>query len=102
MHTHSHGHGHQHGGGGKLAEGAGHIRRIANIGIGINIVLSVVQVIVGWLAGSLALMTDGIHTLSDMFTDLTVLVAVHFGGKKADSDHPWGHGRFETFAAAFV
>lgn len=96
MHTHSHGHG------GKLEEGAGHIRRIANIGISINIVLSVVQVVVGWLVGSLALMTDGIHTLSDMFTDLTVLVAVHFGTKKADSDHPWGHGRMETFAAAFV
>ncbi|MHC4158699.1 MAG: cation diffusion facilitator family transporter [Planctomycetota bacterium] len=78
------------------------IRFVTNLGILTNIVLSAVKVVVGILAGSIALIADGIHSLSDMVTDIAVLLGVYFGSKRPDRDHPYGHGRIETFAAAFI
>ena len=89
---------HQH----AIEHGAGQIRRIAKIGMGLNIILSILQIIVGYMAGSLALITDGFHTLSDMFSDIAVMIGVHFGSKEPDLEHPWGHGRMETFAATLI
>lgn len=89
---------HQH----AIEHGAGQIRRIAKIGMGLNIILAILQIIVGYIAGSLALITDGFHTLSDMFSDLAVMIGVHFGSKEPDLEHPWGHGRMETFAATLI
>ncbi|UCF44420.1 MAG: cation transporter [Planctomycetota bacterium] len=78
------------------------IRFVTHVGIVCNIVLSAVKVGVGVLVGSIALVADGIHSLSDMATDFAVLLGVHFGSKQADESHPYGHGRIETFAAAFI
>jgi len=58
--------------------------------------------IVGVLVGSLALVADGVHSLSDFATDIALLVGVYFGSKKPDEKHPFGHGRLETFAGAVV
>jgi cation diffusion facilitator family transporter len=68
----------------------------------INLVLSVFKCIVGLIVGSISLFADGIHSLSDLLTDAAVLVGVHFGSKEPDSEHPYGHGRLETFSTAFV
>jgi len=78
------------------------IRFVTNLGIAGNIVLSIVKVSVGFLAGSTALVADGIHSLSDMATDIVVLLGIYFGSKQPDESHPWGHGRIETFAATFI
>ena len=78
------------------------IRFVTNLGIVANIVLSAVKVVVGILVGSIALIADGIHSLSDMVTDIAVLLGVYFGSKRPDRDHPYGHGRIETFAAVFI
>lgn len=78
------------------------IKSVTYIGIGVNSVLSVVKIIVGLLANSLALVTDGIHSLSDLVTDASVLVGLFFSSKKADVKHPYGHGRAETFAGLFI
>jgi cation diffusion facilitator family transporter len=78
------------------------IRFVTNVGIVCNVVLSALKVGVGVLVGSIALVADGIHSLSDMATDFAVLLGVHFGSKEADESHPYGHGRIETFAAGFV
>jgi len=67
-----------------------------------NIILSVLKISVGYLAGSIALIADGIHSVSDMATDAAVLLGIHFGSRRPDEKHPYGHGRIETFAAAFV
>ena len=66
-----------------------------------NLLLSVIKVVTGIFGHSMALVADGIHSLSDMVTDIVVLVGVHFGTKEADPKHPYGHGRFETFATVF-
>ncbi|MHC4215816.1 MAG: cation diffusion facilitator family transporter [Planctomycetota bacterium] len=78
------------------------ITRITNLGIVGNIVLAGIKVVVGQLSGSFALVADGIHSLSDMATDLVVLLGVHFGSKGPDERHPYGHGRIETFATGLI
>ncbi|MHC5172799.1 MAG: cation diffusion facilitator family transporter, partial [Planctomycetota bacterium] len=56
----------------------------------------------GLLVSSVSLVADGFHSLSDLATDAAVLVGVYFGSKEPDHEHPYGHGRIETFSAALV
>lgn len=78
------------------------IRRITFLGLWLNVLLVILKVAVGLWAGSMALVADGIHSLSDLLTDIAVLVGVRWGSKEPDSSHPFGHGRLETFATAFI
>jgi len=78
------------------------IRRVTYLGIIVNLLLAILKVAVGVLAGSMALIADGIHSVSDMATDAVVLLGVHFGTKEADSEHPYGHGRIETFSSGAI
>jgi cation diffusion facilitator family transporter len=74
-------------------------QRITWISVGVNIVLTIVQVIVGVVANSMALVADAMHTLSDIVADGFVLWANRKGAEAADAEHPYGHGRFETAAS---
>ncbi|RTL57039.1 MAG: cation transporter [Rhodocyclaceae bacterium] len=80
---------------GRLREGS----RITWVSIWVNIVLTVMQVIVGWLAHSQSLIADAMHTLSDIVSDGFVLYANRKGAEAADEAHPYGHGRYETAAS---
>jgi cation diffusion facilitator family transporter len=78
------------------------IKSVTYLGIVVNIALSIVKVVIGSLAGSLALMADGIHSLSDVATDAAVLLGLRLGSKEPDKNHPYGHGRAETFSAGLI
>ena len=78
------------------------IKSITYIGIAVNIALSVIKVVIGSLAGSLALLADGVHSLSDVATDAAVLLGLRLGSKEPDQSHPYGHGRAETFSAGLI
>jgi cation diffusion facilitator family transporter len=78
------------------------MRWVTNLSIVINLILVAVKFIVGILTGSLAMIADCIHSLSDFTTDVAVLLGIYFGTKKPDESHPYGHGRLETFAAGFI
>ncbi|MBN2457389.1 MAG: cation transporter [Sedimentisphaerales bacterium] len=78
------------------------IKSVTVLGILTNVLLFVVKVSVGYLAGSMALIADGIHSVSDMSTDLVVLLGFHLGSKEPDQSHPYGHGRIETFSAGLI
>lgn len=69
------------------------------VSVAVNLVLSTLQIVVGVLAKSQALIADGIHSLSDLVADGVVLLANHHSQKDADDDHPYGHQRFETAAS---
>ncbi len=69
------------------------------VSVAVNLVLSPVQVAVGLLTRSQALMADGIHSLADLVSDFVVLIASRHASKEADLDHPYGHQRFETAAS---
>ena len=78
------------------------IKSITYLGMAVNIALSVMKVAIGLSAASLALVADGIHSLSDVATDVAVLLGLRLGSKEPDQSHPYGHGRAETFTAGFV
>jgi cation diffusion facilitator family transporter len=81
------------------AERAAAASRSTWVSVGVNLVLTITQIVVGVLAKSQGLIADGIHSLSDLVADFVVLFASHHAQKDADEDHPYGHQRFETAAS---
>ena len=81
------------------AERAAAASRCTWVSVGVNLVLTLIQIVVGVYAKSQGLIADGIHTLSDLVADFVVLFANHHSKKDADLDHPYGHQRFETAAS---
>lgn len=78
------------------------IKSVTYLGIAVNLSLALIKGVIGVLTGSLALLADGIHSLSDFATDIAVLLGLHLGSKEPDRSHPYGHGRAETFSAAVI
>ena len=78
-------------------------QRVANqvsvITIIVNIVLSVFKLIAGIVANSSAMISDAIHSASDVFSTIVVMIGVKFSLKKPDKEHPYGHERLECMAA---
>jgi len=77
-------------------------RKVTLVGMFVNIFLSAAQLIGGFFTHSQALIADGIHTLSDLASDIVVLIAAKIASQDADDDHPYGHGRFETVATVIL
>ena len=77
-------------------------RKVTLIGMVVNVFLSAAQLIGGLFTHSQALIADGIHTLSDLASDIVVLIAAKVASQDADDDHPYGHGRFETIATVVL
>jgi cation diffusion facilitator family transporter len=73
-------------------------RKVTIVGALANIILAVGKILFGWLGHSSALIADGIHSFSDLLTDILVILAAKFAHQEADSDHPYGHERIETAA----
>ena len=74
------------------------VRKVTLIGSVIDLLLGIAKILVGWVAHSQALVADGLHSLSDLATDIIVLYAAKHSHREADEDHPYGHGRIETLA----
>ncbi|MGQ3892088.1 cation diffusion facilitator family transporter [Legionella sp. CNM-4043-24] len=77
-------------------------KKITLIGAGINALLGIIKVIGGWVFHSHALLADGVHSFSDLFTDIMVLFASKYGSQDADEKHPYGHQRIETAATLLL
>lgn len=77
-------------------------KKVTLIGALINAILGFVKLIGGYLFHSHALVADGIHSFSDLFTDVMVLFASKYGSADADETHPYGHQRIETAATLLV
>ena len=75
------------------------IRRLTLIGGVLDLFLGFVKVLVGYIGNSQALIADGIHSLSDLITDVLVLVATKHSAQAADEGHPYGHDRIQTLAS---
>jgi len=68
------------------------------VSIVINIGLTILQITAGYFGRSQSLMADGLHSLSDLLSDLLVLYANRQSNRHADANHPYGHARIETAA----
>lgn len=77
-------------------------RRVTLVGAFLNTILSVAQIIGGFLTHSQALIADGFHSLSDLASDFVVLAATQLAHREADDNHPYGHGRIETLATVIL
>jgi len=78
------------------------IRKVTLIGSFFDLTLGVAKIIGGYVATSQALIADGIHSLSDLATDIIVIYAAKHAHREADEEHPYGHGRFETLATVIL
>jgi len=86
---------------GVVAESAARYREVRKVtlaGSVVDLFLGVMKLSVGWAASSQALVADGVHSLSDLATDILVLIAAKHSHHAADAQHPYGHERFETAA----
>ncbi len=77
-------------------------KKITLLGALVNAFLGIIKVVFGIIGKSDALFADGIHSFSDLVTDILVIVASRFGSQAADIDHPYGHGRIETAGTMFL
>ena len=76
--------------------------RASYVGAAINVFQTLIKIGFGILGQSAALIADGIHSLSDLLSDLLVIIAVRLGSREADYEHPYGHRRFETIATVIL
>lgn len=76
-----------------------HVSIITLIG---NLILSVFKIIIGFISSSNAIISDGIHSGSDVLSTIVVMVGVHLSSKDSDLEHPYGHERFECVAAIIL
>ena len=71
---------------------------VAGLSITSNVILSVLKIVTGFLSGSLSIISEAIHSLSDLFASMLTCFSVIKSSKPADSDHPYGHGKYEDMA----
>jgi cation diffusion facilitator family transporter len=72
------------------------------VSIAINLGLTCIQIVGGIFSHSQALLADGLHTLSDLVSDVLVLFANRESNRHADAEHPYGHARIETAATLIL
>lgn len=72
------------------------------IGIIINVLLTILKGIGGFISGSRALLADALHSASDIVSSVVILFAVKIANKPPDEEHPYGHGKAENVAAIIV
>ncbi|HUW75464.1 MAG TPA: cation diffusion facilitator family transporter [Gallionella sp.] len=72
------------------------------VSIAINVLLTSLQLLGGFFSHSQALMADGLHSMSDLLSDVLVLFANRHGNRHADAEHPYGHARIETAATLIL
>lgn len=78
------------------------IFKVTWIGSIVNFILLALKFVAGILGHSAALIADAVHSLSDLITDIIVIVFVKISGKPEDEDHKYGHGKYETLATALI
>ncbi|MDR3012793.1 MAG: cation diffusion facilitator family transporter [Chitinispirillales bacterium] len=76
--------------------------RVSVVTIVMNVVLSALKLAAGILANSAAMISDAVHTLSDLFSTFIVIIGVNYAGRKSDEKHRYGHERFECVASIIL
>ncbi len=85
---------------------ANEFQRVANrvslITIVGNVILSVFKLLAGIIAHSGAMISDAVHSASDVFSTFVVMIGIHMSTKESDKEHPYGHERLECVAAILL
>ena len=75
---------------------------ISKFAICINIVLALLKIIVGKIFYSMSLLSDGLNSLSDLITNVLVIVGLKVGSNPEDKEHPFGHGKIESVFSVII
>lgn len=75
-------------------------RRVMVVGILANILLAIAKLLGGWFGRSQALMADGLESSLDILSSALMWGALKYAERPPDQEHPYGHGRMESIAAA--
>ena len=86
------------GNGESAAERSAVAQRATWVSVAVNLVMTIAQLVVGWLAHSQSLIAHGLHSFSDLLSDFLVIYASRQSAHPADAAHPYGHARIETAA----
>jgi cation diffusion facilitator family transporter len=68
----------------------------------LNIAVAVAKLVLGYVTGAVSIVSDGLHSLTDSFSNVVALVGVRVARRPPDADHPYGHRKFETMSAAAI
>lgn len=77
-------------------------RKVTWIGALGNILLTIIKLLAGWFGKSEALIADAIHSLSDLVSDVVVLMSLKLAAKPIDEERPYGYGKVETLGTAIL
>jgi len=78
------------------------VLRAGWVGLVCNLTLAGLKGAAGVLGHSQAVLADAVHSLSDLATDIAVILGVHYWTRPADENHPHGHGRIETLVTVAI
>ena len=84
------------------ADRAAEAQRATWVSVIVNLLMTVAQIVVGWLAHSQSLIAHGLHSFSDLLSDFLVIYASRQSAHPADAAHPYGHARVETAATLIL
>ena len=76
--------------------------KVSAVSIAVNIFLSLLKLTAGLIAHSGAMISDAVHSASDVFSTFVVIAGVSFAGRKPDKEHPYGHERIECVASVLL
>ena len=76
--------------------------KVSAVSIAGNLILSVFKLIAGIVAHSNAMISDAVHSASDVFSTIVVIIGIRLASKEADKEHPYGHERMECIAAIIL
>jgi cation diffusion facilitator family transporter len=68
----------------------------------LNVIVAVAKIAFGYMSGAISILSDGFHSLTDAGSNVVGLIGVRAAGQPPDEDHPYGHRKYETVAAAAV
>lgn len=78
------------------------LKKTSLITVVVNVALAAAKAVAGFLSGSMAVLSDAVHTLSDVFTTLMVILGLKISSREADDSHPYGHQRIESIISLFL
>lgn len=68
----------------------------------LNLIVAIAKIIFGYLSGAISILSDGFHSLTDTGSNVVGLIGIRAAERPPDEDHPYGHRKYETVAAAAV
>ena len=75
---------------------------ISKFAIFVNIILALLKIMAGKIFYSMSLLSDGLNSLSDLITNVLVIVGLKVGSNPEDKEHPFGHGKIESVFSVII